>query len=98
MNNRNGTSISYHLNNHILQHNQQNNPFYHNLNIYIRDICMYVNDQDVEMLTYINSQMCVLLQQCMQFSSGNFDPSSINQSENIHFAPWNANANERNTP
>ena len=40
---------------------------------------MYVKEEDVEMRQYINSQMWILLRQCIQYSDGQFDPSETNR-------------------
>ena len=46
---------------------------------------MYVNDIDTEMRKFISNKMCTLLKECIEFSTGDFDPEIHNNATSSTF-------------
>ena len=74
---------SPHIPNVMVEDKQTSNPLYHHLNTFVKDISMYVKDEDVSMRNYVTEKMCSILKDCMLYSDGKFDPLSFQASEQV---------------
>ena len=74
---------SQHISNSMVQDNTTSNPLYHHLNTFVKDITMYVKDEDVSMRNYVTEKMCSLLKDCMLYSDGKFEPLSLERREQV---------------
>ena len=74
---------SPHIPNVMVEDKQTSNPLYHHLNTFVKDITMYVKDEDVSMRNYVTERMCSLLKDCMLYSDGKFEPLSLQTREKV---------------